>query len=153
MPGIYAVGDVASRYLLAHVASAEGVVAAQNCMGGRARMDYSTVPWCVFTIPELARVGMTEEEATNEGYEIKIGRFSLLRQAGKRWACGNQKDLSKLFPTRNPGTYSAYIYLGRTLPTSIHEAVCSNPLGRIRGRSRSHNSRPSDSCGSSYGIG
>ena len=75
IPGIYAVGDVASRYLLAHVASAEGKVAAQNCLGTHAQMDYQVIPWCVFTLPEIGHVGMTEKEATDEGYEVKVGRF------------------------------------------------------------------------------
>ena len=53
IPGIYAVGDVASRYLLAHVASAEGKVAAQNCLGASVEMNYQVIPWCVFTLPEI----------------------------------------------------------------------------------------------------
>ena len=73
--GIYAVGDVASRYLLAHVASAEGKVAAQNCLGENTEMDYQVIPWCVFTLPEIGHAGMTEKEATDEGYEVKTGRF------------------------------------------------------------------------------
>ncbi len=75
LPGIYAVGDVASRYLLAHVASAEGKVAAQNSLGKTATMDYQVIPWCVFTLPEIGRVGMTEKEATDEGYKVQVGRF------------------------------------------------------------------------------
>ena len=51
--GIYSVGDVASRYLLAHVASTEGKVAAQNCLGHSVEMDYQVIPWCVFTLPEI----------------------------------------------------------------------------------------------------
>ena len=54
--GIHAVGDVASRYLLAHVASAEGKVAAQNCLGDNVGMDYQVIPWCVFTLPEIGHV-------------------------------------------------------------------------------------------------
>ena len=80
IPDIYAVGDVASRYLLAHVASAEGVVAAQNCMGENAEMDYGTVPSCVFTIPEIAKVGMTEDEAKTEGYAGQGGTLPLRRK-------------------------------------------------------------------------
>lgn len=75
IPGIYAVGDVASRYLLAHVASAEGEVAAQNCIGETTAMNYQVIPWCVFTLPEIGHVGMTEKEATDEGYQVKVGRF------------------------------------------------------------------------------
>ena len=89
VPGIYAVGDVASRYLLAHVASAEGKVAAQNCLGTHAEMDYQVIPWCVFTLPEIGHVGMTEKEATDEGYEVKVGRFPY---ASKREGVGTTRD-------------------------------------------------------------
>lgn len=128
VPGIYAVGDVASRYLLAHVASAEGVVAAQNCMGGRARMDYSTVPWCVFTIPELARVGMTEEEATNEGYEIKIGRFPYAA-SGKALGMRESEGFVKIISDSESEDILGVHILGAHASDLIHEAVVAIRLG------------------------
>ena len=128
VPGIYAVGDVASRYLLAHVASAEGIVAAQNCMGGNARMDYSTVPWCVFTIPELARVGMTEEEATNEGYEIKIGRFPYAA-SGKALGMRETEGFVKVVSESESGEILGVHILGAHASDLIHEAVVAIRLG------------------------
>jgi len=73
-PRIYAIGDAIGGVLLAHVASQQGVVAAENMMGMSREMDDSPIPFCIFTYPEIASVGMTEKEARIKG-EIKMGRF------------------------------------------------------------------------------
>ncbi len=72
VPGIYAVGDVTGKYFLAHVASAQGRVAAENAMGYPTRMDYSVIPRCIFTVPEVAAVGLTEGEARKQGYNVIV---------------------------------------------------------------------------------
>ncbi|MGI6605246.1 MAG: dihydrolipoyl dehydrogenase [Firmicutes bacterium] len=77
VPGIYAVGDAIGGIMLAHVASAEGTVAAENAMGQGKKIDYKTVPSCIYTQPEAASVGLSEEEALKAGYKVKIGRFPL----------------------------------------------------------------------------
>ncbi|MBT3366024.1 MAG: dihydrolipoyl dehydrogenase [Nitrospina sp.] len=74
VPGIYAVGDVIGPPLLAHVAMAEAEVAADNIMGKERTMDYSKIPACIFTTPEAASIGMSEQEASRD-HEIKIGKF------------------------------------------------------------------------------
>ena len=66
IPGIYAVGDVVGKIMLAHVASREGIVAVENISGKEVLMDYKVVPNCVFSMPEVASVGLTEEEARKE---------------------------------------------------------------------------------------
>jgi dihydrolipoamide dehydrogenase len=73
--GIYAVGDIASKWWLAHVASHQGVVAATNAAGKSARMHYHAVPSVIFTHPEIATVGYTLEEAINKGYKAAVGAF------------------------------------------------------------------------------
>ena len=128
VPGMYAVGDVASRYLLAHVASAEGIVAAQNCMGGSARMDYSTVPWCVFSIPEIARVGMTEDEAMNEGYHIKVGKFPYAA-SGKALGMRETEGFVKIIADTESGDILGVHILGAHASDLIHEAVVAIRLG------------------------
>jgi len=75
---IYAIGDCCSPIMLAHVASREGEVAAENIMGHSQRMDYKTTPDCVYTTPEIAWVGMTEEQAAEKGYKVKTGKFPLM---------------------------------------------------------------------------
>jgi dihydrolipoamide dehydrogenase len=75
IPGLYAVGDVVGRQMLAHVASEEGKVAVERMAGLDSRVNYEAVPSCIFTFPEIAGVGLTEDEARARGIEIKIGRF------------------------------------------------------------------------------
>ncbi|NPV53498.1 MAG: dihydrolipoyl dehydrogenase [Firmicutes bacterium] len=75
VPGIYAIGDVTGKTLLAHVASAQGIVAAHNIMGGRKQMNYDAVPACIFTAPEIASVGLTADKAREHGIEVAVGRF------------------------------------------------------------------------------
>jgi len=75
--GIYAIGDVIGGLMLAHVATAEGRVAAEHIMGEGQPMDYTAVPRCIYTSPEAASVGLTEAEAKKKYGEIRVGRFPL----------------------------------------------------------------------------
>ena len=75
VPHIYAVGDVVIGPMWSHKANAEGIVAAENAMGRAGRMDYIALPRCVYTWPEVAWVGLTEEEALARGLEVTVGRF------------------------------------------------------------------------------
>lgn len=77
-PGIYSIGDCSSPIMLAHVASHEGEVAVENIMGHEKKMDYKTNPGCIYTSPEIAGVGLTEKEARDKGYDVKIGKFPLV---------------------------------------------------------------------------
>jgi dihydrolipoamide dehydrogenase len=75
IPHIYAVGDAVGGTMLAHVAMHQGVVAAENALGQEARMRYNAVPSCIFSRPEAASVGLTEEAAREQGYDVRVGRF------------------------------------------------------------------------------
>jgi len=75
---IYSAGDCIGNYLLAHVASMEAEVAVENALGGTVSMDYTVVPRCIFTYPEIGGVGLTEKEALARGHKIKIGRFPFI---------------------------------------------------------------------------
>ena len=75
VPHIYAVGDVVIGPMWSHKANAEGIVAAENAMGRASRMDYTALPRCIYTWPEVAWVGLTEEEALARGLEVTVGRF------------------------------------------------------------------------------
>ena len=75
VPHIYAAGDVLGKAMLAHVAFHEGKVAAENALGRESHMSYKAVPNCIFTDPEIASVGLSEEEARQKGYEVRVGRF------------------------------------------------------------------------------
>lgn len=78
VPNIYAIGDCLGKVMLAHVASAQGEVAAENALGETAVYDGKTNPSCVYTDPEFAGVGLTEEKAKEEGIPYKVGKFPLM---------------------------------------------------------------------------
>ena len=128
IPGIYAVGDVASRYLLAHVASAEGKVAAQNCLGETTEMDYQVIPWCVFTLPEIGHAGMTEKAATDEGYEVKVGRFPY-GASGMALGMGEADGFVKTVTDADSGDILGVHIVGVHASTLIHEAAVAIRLG------------------------
>ena len=95
IPNIYAIGDVAGGLLLAHKASAEGIVAAENASGHNSAMDYRVVPTCIFTSPEVASVGLTEKKAEEAGHKLKVGKFPF-RALGKAHAMGEVDGLIKI---------------------------------------------------------
>ena len=95
IPGVYAIGDVTGKWLLAHYASAQGEVAARNALGQEAQMDERVVPRCVYTLPEVASVGLTEKKAGEEGHRVKVGRFPFAAN-GKATILGERNGLVKI---------------------------------------------------------
>jgi len=75
LAGVYAIGDVTGKMLLAHVASTQGEIAAANALGKNLKMDYSVIPYGIFTDPEIASVGLKEKEAKEKGIDFSLGRF------------------------------------------------------------------------------
>lgn len=75
IPGVYAVGDLVSKKMLAHVAYAQGMIAAENAMGGKKTFNYDYVPIGIYTNPEIGSVGLTEKEAREKGLAVKTGKF------------------------------------------------------------------------------
>lgn len=96
VPGVYAVGDVAADGpMLAHVASHQGVVAVEHALGNPSRMDYAAIPSCIYSLPEAASVGLTEEQARAQGYDVKVGIFALPNN-GKAVAMGDTDGFVKV---------------------------------------------------------
>jgi len=95
VPNVYAVGDVTGGKMLAHVAVAEGIIAAENVAGLGSTIDYKTVPTCVYCEPEAASVGLSEEEARKQGYEVAVGKFPLLA-SGRALALGETDGFAKV---------------------------------------------------------
>jgi dihydrolipoamide dehydrogenase len=95
--GVYAIGDVLgpSKIMLAHVASTEGTVAAENAMEGNRLMDYSVVPGAIFTMPEVANVGLTETQAKEQGHAIRSD-IVLFRALGKAHVIGEIAGQAKI---------------------------------------------------------
>jgi dihydrolipoamide dehydrogenase len=106
--GVYAVGDVTGKFMLAHVASAQGRVVVDNLVAAKTgaeanhRMDYDAVPACVFTYPEIATIGLTEEEAAQRGLKIRVGRFPFAA-IGKALAMGETEGFVKLIADADTG--------------------------------------------------
>lgn len=93
--GIYAIGDANGKYMLAHVASEEGIVAVENIFGHEAKMDYKAIPQCIYSHPEIAWAGMTEKEAAEKGFNIRAGKFPLAAN-GKSLAEGDTSGFIKV---------------------------------------------------------
>ena len=105
IPGIYAAGDVVGGIMLAHLASAEGECAVKNILGNREAMSYRAVPSCIYTSPEVASVGLTEEKA-GLSHDIRVGRFPF-RANGKAVVLNDLEGLVKIISDgilrRGPG--------------------------------------------------
>lgn len=96
LEGVYAIGDIIPGAMLAHVASAEGMVAAENAVKGNSEtVNYKSIPSCVYTEPEVAGVGKTEDELKAEGIEYKVGKFDF-RGLGKAKAIGKIQGFIKV---------------------------------------------------------
>ena len=99
---IYAIGDCTGGVQLAHVASASGLMVAELIMGERMTMDFRTIPYCVYTNPELASVGLTEQDAEMKGYKIKVGKFPMYGN-GKSVITGNVRGMVKIIADEYTG--------------------------------------------------
>lgn len=93
--GVYAIGDVIRGPMLAHLASAEGIAAVERMAGLESHVDYEAVPSCIFTFPEIAAVGLTEEEMETRGIDTQIGKFPFIAN-GKAAAMGERDGMVKV---------------------------------------------------------
>jgi len=127
-PGIFAAGDVVGGPLLAHVASAEALVAVENALGGDEEMDYRAVPACVYTLPELAGVGDTEEEARAKGLNPVVSKFAFSAN-GRAVAGGETEGLVKIISAGVDGPVLGVHILGAHGTELIHEGALAVNLG------------------------
>ena len=100
---VYAIGDITGKIQLAHVASAQGMVAAANCAGGDRAMRYDRVPACIYTSPEIAWVGLSEEAAKAAGHEVTVGSFNVAAN-GRSMVMNENTGLIKLVADKADGT-------------------------------------------------
>jgi dihydrolipoamide dehydrogenase len=128
VPGYYAIGDVTPGQALAHVASAEGI----NCVEKIAGMhvdpiDYGNVPGCTYATPEIASVGLTEKQAKEKGYELKIGKFPF-SASGKAKAAGASDGFVKVIFDAKYGEWLGCHMIGAGVTDMIAEAVVARKL-------------------------
>lgn len=127
IPGVYAIGDVNGRQMLAHAASAEGLVAVENILGGSAVIDYARVPACIYTFPEVAMVGLTEQEAIRRGHEVIVGSFPLAAN-GRALAEGEPEGLIKIVADGKYGEVLGVHIVAAHATDLISEAVLALEL-------------------------
>ena len=125
---IYAIGDVVSGPALAHVASAEGITCIENIKGLNPNpIDYNNIPGCTYCKPEVASVGYTEEEALDNGYKIKVGRFPF-SASGKAQASGHSDGFVKVIFDSKYGEWLGCHMIGSNVTEMISEAVVGRKL-------------------------
>jgi dihydrolipoamide dehydrogenase len=127
---VYAIGDVLgpSKVMLAHVASTEGLVAAENAMGKRRIMNYDIVPGTAFTMPEVANVGLTEVQAREQGYDVRSDSV-LFRNLGKAHVIGEIAGQAKIVSDREGGRILGVHLVGPHASDLIAEATLAMKLG------------------------
>ena len=127
--GIYAIGDLIPTPALAHVASAEAIHCVDAICGRSPQpVDYSTIPSCVYTSPEVASVGLTEKQATEKGIELKVGRFQFTA-SGKAAAAGERDGFVKLlFDAATDKLIGAH-FVGMNVTEMIAEPTVAKALG------------------------
>jgi dihydrolipoamide dehydrogenase len=136
VPGIYAIGDVVGKAMLAHVASAQGKVAVENIMGHQATIRYDVIPAGIFTLPEIGRVGMTEQQARERAQAggqspdqaITVGRFRYAG-LGKAQATGETTGLFKIIAESPSGKILGVHIVGAHAADLVHEAAMAMQVG------------------------
>ncbi len=102
IPGIYAIGDVIKGKQLAHAASAQGIAAVEGMNGREPSINLAVIPSCIYTTPEVAAVGMNEEEAAADGYTVKTGKYLMLGNA-KTQLSGGERGFIKVISDEATG--------------------------------------------------
>lgn len=125
---IFAIGDVIGQPCLAHVASAEGIHCVETFHGKQlAEIDYSNIPGCTYCQPQVASIGLTEEKAIAEGYDIKVGRFPL-SASGKAAAIGEREGFAKLIFDKKYGELLGAHLIGSEATEMIAELSLAKSL-------------------------
>jgi len=126
--GIYAIGDVVPGPALAHVASAEGIVCVEKIAGHHPEpINYRNIPSCTYCVPEVASVGYTEQEAKEEGYEVKVGKFPFTA-SGKAKAAGHPEGFVKVIYDAKYGEWLGAHMIGYNVTEMIAEVVAARKL-------------------------
>ncbi len=126
--GVYAIGDIVHGPALAHVASAEGITCVERIAGIDVEpINYNNIPGCTYTSPEVASVGMTEKQALEAGYEIKVGKFPYTA-SGKASAAGAKEGFVKLIFDAKYGELLGGHLIGANVTEMIAELVVARKL-------------------------
>ena len=125
---VYAIGDIIPGPALAHVASAEGILCVEKIAGLNPHpIDYSTIPGCTYTNPEVSSIGMTEQKAREKGFDIKVGKFPF-SASGKASASGQKDGFVKLIFDAKYGELLGAHMIGANVTEMIAELVVAKKL-------------------------
>ena len=128
IPGHYAIGDVTPGQALAHVASAEGILCVEKIAGMHVEaLDYGNIPGCTYASPEIASVGLTEQQAKDQGFDIKVGKFPF-SASGKASAAGTKDGFVKVIFDAKYGEWLGCHMIGAGVTDMIAEAVLGRKL-------------------------
>ncbi len=128
VPGVYAIGDCTPGQALAHVASKEGINAAEHIAGHKPEaIDYNNIPGCTYCTPEIASVGYTESRAKEAGYALKVGKFPFMA-SGKASAAGSTEGFVKVVYDAKYGELLGVHMIGANVTEMIAEAVAARKL-------------------------
>jgi dihydrolipoamide dehydrogenase len=128
VPGIYAIGDIVKGPALAHVASAEGIICVEKIAGHHPEpLNYNNIPGCTYCSPEIASVGMTEKQAKDAGYQIKVGKFPFAA-SGKASAAGSKEGFIKVIFDAKYGEWLGAHMIGANVTEMIAEVVVARKL-------------------------
>ena len=128
IPGYYAIGDVTPGQALAHVASAEGILCVEKIAGQHVEaLDYGNIPGCTYCSPEIASVGLTEAQAKEQGFDIKVGNFPF-SASGKASAGGHKEGFVKVIFDAKYGEWLGCHMIGAGVTDMIAEAVLGRKL-------------------------
>ncbi|UXR66156.1 dihydrolipoyl dehydrogenase [Bdellovibrio bacteriovorus] len=142
VPGIYAIGDVIAGPMLAHKAEEEGVALAEMLAGGAGHVNYDTVPGVIYTHPEIASVGITEEYAKEKGLEINVGKFPFMAN-GRARAKGYTEGFVKIIADKKTDKILGAHMVGPGVSELIHEViVCMEFGGSSEDLARSFHAHP-----------
>lgn len=126
--GVYAIGDIVPGAALAHVASAEGIICVEKIAGKSPQpLDYGNIPSCTYCSPEVASVGMTEEQAKEAGYKLKVGKFPF-SASGKASAAGAKEGFVKVIFDDKYGELLGAHFIGANVTEMIAEIVVAKKL-------------------------
>jgi dihydrolipoamide dehydrogenase len=127
VPTIFAVGDATMEHMWTHVAYAEGIIAAENAMGKSSEIDYNVIPYCANTFPEISGVGITENEATAQGYQVGVGRFPFTGN-GMATILGQRTGMIKVITEEKYGQILGVHIVGPQASNLIPEAALAMRL-------------------------
>jgi dihydrolipoamide dehydrogenase len=126
--GVYAIGDIVKGPALAHVASAEGIICVEKIAGHHPEpLDYGNIPGCTYCWPEVASVGLTEKQALEAGYEIRVGKFPF-SASGKASASGSKDGFVKVIFDKKYGEWLGAHMIGANVTEMIAEVVAARKL-------------------------